>query len=444
MKKYLLLLFLTLFSVAISAQDSVVSPDSGTGAVKVTFDSCFVTKTLRIDYLLSGNDTSTIVMLYRMKEEPHWGGPHDNLIDPWNSGNFRFSVFDSATGVLLYRKGFSSLFEEWQGTEEAKRLHRAYSMTAVFPFPQHAIKFGLDKRDKTSSRFINLVTLDIRPDDYFISRDPVDSLSVDTIFFYGNPQDHLDIVFLAEGYTNDEMPKFREDAKRFAEYFRSVVPFNEMQDKINFRAVESPSRGSGVDIPGRQVYVNTNINSSFYTFDSERYLTTSDTWSIYDIAANAPYDQIIVLNNSPKYGGGGFYNHYCQSTVDNPTSFIVAIHEFGHSFGGLADEYVGGVNYDGFYNLSLEPWEPNITTNVDFSSKWGMMIADTIPVPTPRIDAYVNIVGMFEGGGYMAKGIFSPMMNCRMNSNDADGFCPVCREALRKKIRFYSDEGTGF
>jgi len=158
-----------------------------------------------------------------------------------------------------------------------------------------------------------------------------------------------------------------------------------------------------------------------------------------DIAANVPYDQIIILNNSTKYGGGGFYNHYCQSTTDNEWSEIVAIHEFGHAFGGLADEYVGGVNYDGYYNLKLEPWEPNITTRIDFGSKWLRMIPDTVPVPTPRDSAYLHIVGVFEGGGYIAKGIYSPVMNCRMKDDSAPGFCPVCQEAIRQKILFYCD-----
>jgi hypothetical protein len=195
-----------------------------------------------------------------------------------------------------------------------------------------------------------------------------------------------------------------------------------------------------VDIPGRRIYVNTDLNSSFYTFDMDRYLTTSNTKLVYDIAANVPYDVIFILVNSKMYGGGGFYNHFGESTVDNYLSDIVCIHEFGHTFAGLADEYyTSEVTYTGFYNTEVEPWEPNITTNVDFASKWKNLVRKGTPIPTPREEKYANEVGMFEGGGYVAKGVYSPMMDCRMKSNEAAGFCPVCQQAIIRMIKFYSE-----
>ncbi|MFH1296110.1 MAG: M64 family metallopeptidase [Bacteroidota bacterium] len=434
-----LFLFQLLATSSIVAQDVSITPVIDQASEKNLFDQFFTGKTLRIDYLLAGNDEVANIYLWQLKEEPFWGGPRKNLLDPWNSGNFRFSVFDSATGTLLYRKGFSTLFEEYQGTPEAKQVARGYPMTATLPYPLKPVRFEIDKRAYATGAFECLFTLDIDPQDYFILHEPVEPNPVTPLVDPGDPATQLDIVFLAEGYTVDEMTKFLDDARRISNYFLSVAPFNDYTEKINFWAIESPSVGSGIDIPGKREYVNTRFNSSFYTFDSDRYLTTPDTWSMRDAAANVPYDQIIILDNSRKYGGGGFYNHYCQSTVDNEWSEIVTIHEFGHAFGGLADEYVGGVNYDGFYNLEMEPWEPNITTNVDFGSKWKSMIHDTIPVPTPRDSTYQHVVGLFEGGGYMAKGIFSPVMNCRMKENSAKGFCPVCREAIRQKILFYCD-----
>lgn len=403
----------------------------------------FTGNTLRVDYLLTGDAGHTDVILWQLKKEPGWGGPTINLIDAWNSGNFRYSVMDAATGDLLYRKGFSSLFEEFQGTEEAKIHSGAYPMTATFPFPDKPVQFGIERRNPSTGTFEPLFSMNIDPATQCLD-EAIDSFPVTPVIVRGDVSDHLDIVFLAEGYRMEEMAKFREDARRMALYFLSVSPFSDHAGLINFRAVECPSRESGVDIPGKPVFRNTLFNSSFGTFGSDRYLTTTDTWAFHDAAANAPYDQIIILNNSPKYGGGGFYNHYCQSTVDNEYSEIVAIHEFGHAFGGLADEYVGGVNYDGMYSLTLEPWEPNITTLISFSSKWATMVSDTIPVPTPRNPVYEDCVGVFEGGGYMAKGIYSPAMTCRMKENSAKGFCPVCRQAIKEKILFYSDQRVDF
>ena len=261
-----------------------------------------------------------------------------------------------------------------------------------------------------------------------------------TIRQSGDPKNHVDIAFLAEGYTTLEMDKFVSDARRICAYFLSTQPYASDTASFNFYAVESPSDESGVTIPGKDIYVNTNIHSSFYTFDMDRYLTTSDTWSVYNIAANVPYDLIFVLVNSKRYGGGGFYNHYGQSTVDNQLSNIVAIHEFGHEFAGLADEYyTSEITYSDYYNLKFEPWEPNITTNVDLASKWKDKVTSGIPIPTPRVEKYKSVTGMFEGGGYLAKGIFSPMMDCRMKSNEAPGFCPACSDAISRMIRFYCD-----
>jgi hypothetical protein len=181
------------------------------------------------------------------------------------------------------------------------------------------------------------------------------------------------------------------------------------------------------------------LNSSFYTFGTDRYLTTQDIKTVNDFAAAAPHDNIIVLINSNKYGGGGVYNYYSGTTAGHPFSPKVFIHEFGHGFAGLADEYYSSeVAYEEFYPLNVEPWEPNITTLVAFDSKWKKMIARETPVPTPAEEKYKNLTGLFEGGGYSAKGIFRPEMDCRMKSNGSKGYCSVCREAIRKMIEFYT------
>ncbi len=405
-----------------------------------SFDEYFRPGTLRIDYVLAGDEKNETVYYLGMKEEPHWGGPQKNLIDPFGYGTYRYSAFDSASGKLIFQRGFCSLFQEWKGTPEAKTLRKAFSMVAVMPFPKNTIRFVIEKRTYETNEFVILFDRNISPADYFIHRMNPSTLKVTKLKESGDPSHHVDIAFIAEGYTMHEMDKFREDARILYEYFMTVEPYKSLSDRFNFYAIESPSAESGVTIPGRDIYVNTNIHSAFYTFDMDRYLTTSDTKSIYDIAAAVPCDVPFVLVNSKRYGGGGFYNHYGQSTVDHQLSKIVAIHEFGHAFAGLADEYYNAeVTYSDFYNLRFEPWEPNITTNVEFDRKWKSMILEGTPIPTPREEKYKSTVGMFEGGGYLGKGIYSPMMDCRMKSNDAQGFCPACTEATRRMILFYCD-----
>ena len=404
---------------------------------QINFDDYFSDKVLRFDFMLAGNSEKTVVYPVGMKEEPFYGGPLTQMTDPFNYGNFRYELFDDSSGKLIYSRGFCTLYQEWQTTAEAKQMERSYYEVATMPFPKHKARFVLSIRLRNGA-FTKLYETDIDPSDYFIRKEkPVDA-SFTKIYGKGKPENSVDLAFIAEGYKADEMDKFREDVKKMADYMFKEVPFNEYRDKINIWAVEAVSQDSGTDIPGENMYVNTALNSSFYTFDIDRYLTTQDIKSVNDYAAVVPHDNIIVLINSDKYGGGGVYNYYSGTTTDHPLSFRVFVHEFGHGFAGLADEYYSSeVAYEEFYPLNVEPWEPNITTMVDFDSKWKEMIDKDTPVPTPPEDKYKDVTGLFEGGGYSAKGIFRPEMECRMKSNSAKGYCSVCSEAIRKMIEFY-------
>ena len=118
------------------------------------------------------------------------------------------------------------------------------------------------------------------------------------------------------------------------------------------------------------------------------------------------------------------------------------VHEFGHSFGGLADEYFYDDQYTPMYPADTEPWEPNLTTLKDFDSKWKDMLPPGTPVPTPPATDPAEActrVGVYEGGGYSSKGVYRPATECRMKVNEAPAFCPVCQRALERLIRFYTE-----
>jgi hypothetical protein len=440
MKKSILILahtitFFLIFSQLVFSQDFNQKNDTAANL----FDEFFIPKTLRVDYFLAGDNKEQTIYLNEMKQEPNWGGPHKNLVDPFTYGSYRYQAFDSLTGKLIFSRGFSTLFQEWKGTAEAGKVKKAFAQTAIMPFPKNTIRFVISERAFTDGRFYNRFEIFINPKDYFINQEKPHPYPWIKFRNSGDPAQKVDVAFIAEGYTEEEMSDFLADAQRITDYFLNTSPYSEFRNRFNFYAILSPSNESGVDIPGKNLYSNTNMNSSFYTFDMDRYMTSFDTRSIYDIAANVPYDAIMILVNSNLYGGGGFFNHYAEVTSDNLWSKVVMVHEFGHSFAGLADEYVGNVSYSDSYNLKVEPWEPNITTNVDFSSKWKNMVSSGTPVPTPRTEEYQGSVGMFEGGGYMEKGIYSPFENCRMKANDAPAFCPVCQQAIRRMILFYCD-----
>ncbi|MCZ4694206.1 peptidase [Ancylomarina euxinus] len=406
----------------------------------VDFDTYFEHKTLRVDYLLGGNANEQTVFLQNLKKESHWGGSTKNLVDSFNYGNFRYKLIDKTSGILIYSRGFGSLFQEWQSTPEAKTLNRSYYQVNVMPFPKNKVQFIIDYRNRDGV-FVQLFEYEIDPTNYFILDETAIKVEHSKILGHGNNDSSIDVAFIAEGYTQEEMGKFRADVERVAGYILNVEPFKTYADRFNIYALESISEESGPDIPGKHIYKNTVLNSNFYTFDSERYLTTSDLKSMYDIAANVPYDQIFVLINTEKYGGAGIYNYYTSCASDHKLSREVASHEFGHGFVGLADEYyTSGVSVEDFYNLKVEPWEPNITTLVDFESKWKSMIEEGLVTPTPRTKDYEDKVGLFEGGGYMSKGIYSPVQDCKMKSNNKDEFCPVCQKACERMIKFIIGE----
>lgn len=404
---------------------------------QINFDDYFTDKVLRFDFMFAGNSEFTSVYPVGIKEEPVYGGSKTQLTDPFNYGNFKYEVFDEKDDILIYSRGFCTLYQEWQTTAEAKKIDRSYYEVATMPFPKNKVKFVLSIRQR-NGEFTELYKTSIDPADYFIMKEKPVSVSFTRIYGTCEPDKAVDLAFIAEGYTAGEMEKFRNDVKRMSDYMFSEKPYDKYKDKINIWAVEAVSEESGTDIPGDNIYVNTVLNSSFYTFDIDRYLTTRDIKSVNDYAAVVPHDNIIVLINSDKYGGGGVYNYYSGTTSGHSLSLKVFAHEFGHGFAGLADEYYSSeVAYEEFYPLDVEPWEPNITTLVDFDSKWKKMIDSNTPVPTPAEEKYENVTGLFEGGGYSAKGIYRPEIDCRMKSNSSIGYCSVCSNAISEMIEFY-------
>lgn len=403
------------------------------------FNKYFRNETMRFDFLLGGNNREERVYPEQIKKERFWAGSQKNLTDMFNYGNYRFRIFDAKSDSLLFSKGFSSLFEEWQSTAEAKKVDKTFYQSAIFPFPKYNIRLEIDSR-QWEGNFKNIYKTEINPENYFILNETPAPFQTVEILKNGKAENKVDIVILAEGYTAAELEKFKGDAKRVTQYLFEEEPFKSENEKFNVSAVLTPSLESGTDIPGENIYKNTRFNSTFYTFDVSRYLTTSDMKNILDAAAVVPYDHIYVLVNSERYGGGGFYNFLSVCTADNSLTKEVFVHEFGHGFAGLGDEYYDSeVAYENFYNLNIEPWEPNITTLVDFSSKWKKMVDNPVEIPTPRKFGNEKKVGVYEGGGYMSKGIYSPVMDCRMKSNNAKVFCPVCQEAIKKVIRFYTE-----
>ena len=394
-----------------------------------------IRKTIRYDIEFTGNRFNYFVIHKQSKllnfEMNVRALPEEDL------GNFRYRISDKQSGMLIFQKGFSTLFGEWITTPESALKNSSFYYSLFFPVPESDFVVNIDKRsNKNNWEIIYTDSVNI-DNNKFICEKP-DLYDVDTVLFSGNCKEKIQILVLSEGYRKEEMKKFSVDLRRMNDSLFSCRPFKEMKGHFNVLGLKVPSLESGSDIPQKGIYKNTAFNSGYNTFNTERYLTTFDSKSVYDAIDGINWDFIIILVNTDLYGGGGFYNHYSICSAGDPRSAFVFIHEFGHSFAGLADEYYNSeVAYDEFYNSEAEPWELNITTLNNFKSKWESMISNSTPVPTPRDPLYKNKIGVFEGGGYVSKGVFSPYQTCWMKESAAREFCPVCKEIIKQTILKY-------
>jgi hypothetical protein len=410
-------------------------------ADRSAFDHYFTTGSLRIDLYHSGNAARDIYSLDEVYAQRFWAGNPRNLVDTLNVGGCLVRVFDLKTNAMIYSRGYSTIFDEWKTTNESLAgSNRTFSESITIPRPKAPIQVWIDTRDRKNV-FKPAFDLVVDPDDYHISTERrFAELRVKELLDNGPSSSKADIVVLGDGYDRDEMHKLRADAERLIGVLFDREPFKTRKTDFNVRLIETPSENSGVTEPRERKYPSTILGCFFNTFDIPRYMLTYSNKTMREIAANVPYDVIIIVVNTPRYGGGGIFNLYSTSCSNNELAGYVFVHEFGHSFAGLGDEYYSSqVAYNDAYPKGTEPWEPNITALLDtLHVKWGDLIAPGTPVPTPNDSTYAGIVGCFEGAGYSAKGLYRPSRDCIMFSKKLQEFCPVCRRAIGRMIDFYT------
>jgi len=450
-----------------------------------TFDTYFATGTMRVDYFHSGGLEQEIVALDRVVADGPWPGSRTRLVDDLNLGKYLFEVIDRATNRTIYSRGFASVYGEWETTEEAHRMHRTFSESLRFPWPKAPVQVVLKKRDRDNS-FHEFWSTVVDPNSRFANRaDGPKAGTVWTLFENGPAAQKVDILLISEGYTAAEMPKFHADAKRLVDALFAVEPFKSRRSEFNVRGLDLVSPQSGVNRPHVGSFRRTPISAEYNIFDSERYLLTLDNRAFRDAAASAPYEFVEILANEKQYGGGGIFNDQATTSVDTGFAEYVFVHEFGHHFAGLADEYyTSDVAYETGGTEHPEPWEPNITALHDPAQlKWRDLVDPGTPLPTPwdkepyevkskeaqarrrellakkvpeaEVDKhfreqmawdskflssmkYSGKVGAFEGAGYEAKGLYRPETDCIMFTRDPVGFCRVCRRAIGKIIDQYA------
>ena len=417
------------------------------------FDDYFEDKTLRLDYIVAGDSVNQSIYFEQAYTNPTWAGRKTCLAEKFLNGNGQVTVYEHGTDKVLYVNTFSTLFQEWQLTTEAKHLQKAFESSFLVPFPKKPVDVSITLTD-THQKVTAELKHTVDPTDILIRPLGENGIPYQYVVKSGNSSDCIDLAIVAEGYRKDQIDKFYKDAQRAADAIFEREPFASLKSRFNVVAVAAPSQDEGPSIPHDCKWKNTLANSHYDTFYSARYLTTSKIHRIYDALSNVPFEQIIVLVNSQTYGGGGIYNQVTLSTSDHPTFKKVLVHEFGHGYAGLGDEYSTD-EYDPMYPSDTEPWEPNLTTLVDFKSKWEDMMPKGVKVPTSlaklpdnkniknekeqkQLNDAVKKIGVFEGAGNQSKGCYRPAQVCRMRINEVDDFCPVCQRAIKRITDFYT------
>jgi hypothetical protein len=450
------------------------------------FDALFLDKTMRVDVFHTGSAGQEIVALDRVVSDGPWPGSRTRLVDDTNLGPYLFEVIDRRTNRVIYSRGFASIYGEWEMTAEARnRIARTFHESLRFPWPTSPVQVTLKKRD-TATGFREVWSTAIDPDSRFVNRADLKPEGRPwTVFENGPPSQKVDLLIVGEGYTERELPKFHADVKRLVAAMFALEPYRGRRADFNVRAIDLPSSDSGVNRPRTADFRRTPLSSEYNIFDSERYMLVVDNRRLRDVASAAPYDALEVLVNEKHYGGGGIFGAQATAAVDTKFADYIFIHEFGHHFAALGDEYyTSDVAYETGGTGHPEPWEPNLTAMHDPARlKWRDLIEPATPLPTPwekdafeqksrefqkrRADIrarnapesemdqlfleeqawetkllgsmkYSGKVGAFEGAGYEAKGLYRPEADCIMFTRDAVGFCRVCRRAIERIIDLHS------
>lgn len=441
-------------------------------------------RTMRLDYYHTGTTTEEVFSLDRIVLEPlPWPGDMARTIDDTNLGKYFFEVRSQKTKAVLYSRGFASIYGEWETTDEAKSLRRTFSESLRFPAPTEPVEIVLKKRD-AQNNWRDIWTTTVDPSSIFIDRSkkqaPARLIPIQKM---GDPATKVDFLILGDGYTAREARKFEADARRLTRELFATSPFKERRNDFNVWALSPPAAESGISRPSTGVYRDSPLGATYDAFGSERYVLTFDNHALREAAAFAPYEFIEVLANNRTYGGGGIFNLYSTVAADNAFANYVFIHEFGHHFAGLADEYYTSSVAYAPATERIEPWEPNATALLDPSKlKWRDLVSTDTPIATPwnkeafeayslaiqtrrrqlrkdkrpetemeglfreelahekdifAKEKYFGKVGAFEGAIYEARGYYRPEVDCIMFTR-TNHFCTVCKRAIDRIIDLYS------
>ena len=300
------------------------------------------TRTMRVDYFHTGNSTQELFALDEVAIEPApWPGPAGTIDDPIRYGAYGVDVRDAASQRVLFSAGFGSIYDEWVTTEEAKTATRTFHESVRFPAPAAPVTVSIRKR-AAGDQWRDVWTTTVDPANMFVNTAPPEPNpgAVIAIERNGDSAKKVDLLLVGDGYTAAERGKFEADARRLVSVLFSTSPFKERRTDFNVWGLVPAARESGVSRPSQGLHRASPVGATYDAFGTERYVLTFNNKAFRGVASYAPYDVVEIVTNSRAYGGGGIYGLYSTVAADNAFSPYVFVHEFGHHFAALADEYL--------------------------------------------------------------------------------------------------------
>ncbi|MDJ0867687.1 MAG: M64 family metallopeptidase [Myxococcota bacterium] len=430
-------------------------------------------RTLRVDTRHGGRRGAEWIEPEALSLEGEWSGGRTLWDAPRDVGDYR-CVLESDAGEHLFTAGYGSFFGEWVTTREAETRERVFSESVRLPEPRGRALLRFERRGRGGA-FAALCEQRLEPGTA-TPAGPAPEATVRELLRSGPAAAKVNLLFVAEGYDESERERFFGDASGLCEILFGTEPYRSRHSDFNVRALYAPSAESGITDPGSAVERDTLLAASFDTFGIDRYMLTLRNAELRRLCSGTPYDTLVVVCNTAKYGGGGVYDQYtCLAAHTEHTRYLL-LHEFGHSFAGLADEYYAApVTYEFFEDEAGEPWQANVTADPT-RPKWREWIEPDTPLPSPweqpafdalmarreravsaggseatarrlldeaaellRAQPHAGRVGAFEGACYRARGLFRPEVDCMMFTRTCERFCRVCTQAIHRRI----DELTG-
>lgn len=295
---------------------------------KSRFDSFFIDKTLRINYIHTGNNEEESFKAKYLYDDGPWYGRTNNLTNPYRLGDYYYELRDVESDEVIYSDGMSTYFSQWQNSKEAKIVKKSFNEAIRVPYPAkdaRLVMYKIDSLDVMHQVWEYVIN---RKAKTLVETTPYYNHRIIRLLDSGEPTKKVDIVILGDGYAAAETSVFDADAMHFYKSLFQYEPYKSRKSDFNIHAIQIVSENG-----------HNRLKTSDGTLGHDRYVLTNDEWPYSELSTQSPYDYIVILLNTDKNCGGSLYNTYITTAIHSQSDDYVINHEMGHLIAGVADEF---------------------------------------------------------------------------------------------------------